>query len=164
MRTPESECLEKAMRLLSRSSHSKRRLSEKLSAAYDSTIVEQTLVELDHLGLLKEREECLIWLNHFLLSKKSKKEVFFALLKRGFEKELITELLETISDERELENALRLLKNTKGLKSNAQKSNEKVFAKLIRKGFSAEVVRIALKTFNNCEFDSDFYENTDSLA
>jgi len=164
MRTPESECLEKAMRFLSRSSHSKRRLSEKLSAAYDTSIVEKTLLELENLGFLKEREECIIWLNHFLLSKKSKKEIYYALLKRGFEKELITEVLETISDERELENALRLLKNTKELKSNTQEANKKAFARLLRKGFSAEVVRIALKNFNNCEFESDFYENTDSLA
>ena len=164
MSTPESECLEKAIRLLSKTSYSKRRLSDKLSAAYDPLLVEKCIRELVHLGYLKEREECQIWLNHYLLSKKSKREIYYSLLKRGYEKDLISELLNTITAEREIENALLLVKNTKATVGNNDKAKEKLFAKLLRKGFSAEIVRIALKTYTNCEFESDFYENTDSLS
>ncbi|GEM_PF-5612356 len=164
MKTPENQCLDKAMRLLSRTSHSKRRLREKLSAAYDSTVVDSTMTQLESLGFLREKEECLIWLNHYLNSKKSKKEIFFALLKRGFDKELISELLDTIDDEREVEIAVHLLKKS-GIQDSKQESHTvKVFEKLIRKGFSVQTVRLALKTFDNREIEADFYENTDSLS
>jgi hypothetical protein len=43
MKTPENQCLEKAMRFVVKNLSSKRRLREKLSAAYDSTIVDSTM-------------------------------------------------------------------------------------------------------------------------
>ena len=164
MKTPENQCLEKAMRLLSRSSHSKRRLREKLSAAYDSTVVDNTMAQLEVLGFLREREECFIWLNHYLNSKKSKKEIFFFFLKRGFEKELISEVLDTVSDEREVEIAVQLLKKTGVTNSEEANGTEKAIEKLVRKGFSVQTVRLALKTFDIREIESDFYENSNSLS
>ncbi len=73
------------------------------------------------MGFLREKEECLIWLNHYLNSKKSKRRFFFALLKRGFEKELISEELNNVSDEREVEIAVQLLKKS-GV-TNSEKAN-----------------------------------------
>lgn len=164
MSTPESDCLGKAISLLSKTSYSKRRLSDKLSAAYNPMLVEHCIQELENLGYLNEREDCQIWLNHYLLSKKSKKEIYYSLLKRGYDKDLISDLLQTVTAEREIQNALLLLKSTKPILTSNEKAYEKLFTKLLRKGFSTETVRTALKTLTNCEIESDFYEKPDSLS
>ena len=163
-KTPESQCLEHAIRLLTRTTQSKRRLHEKLSAAYPTTLIEDTLKELEARGMLNEEKDCRLWLNHHLMGSKSNKEIFYALLKRGYAKELVTKVMKEIGDDREIEVVQKLLQQKLSGKPKTEVAVQKAWLFLQRKGFSTNVIRVTLQQQKFEEELLSIEENTDSSS
>lgn len=131
-------CLQKALALLGQASYSKNKLREKLKPVFPLEIIEETINKLEESELYSEERELGIWLRYYESGKKSKREIELALLNRGFTRNLIRDHLTETNDNREeevLKNLIAQMLKRPGI------SHDKVFQRLLRRGFSASAIK-----------------------
>lgn len=134
-----------AIELLSRQEYSKKRLAEKLmSKGYTEKETAETLEKLEDLKLLNDEETSKSRFR-FLYegSKSSVKEIKYKLLKMGFSREDVDNAMPEVTEERELEAALKTLR----LKYGNNKDPLKMRGYLYRRGFSTDICYSAVEKF-----------------
>lgn len=152
MQDEEQKCLNRAVSLLSRVSYSKKRLNDKLRGKFAQSTIDATIKELEELGLYSETNEIGVWLRYYQGGKKSRREIEYALLQKGFPKNLILEQLESLDEQRD-EEVLKIL--IEQLKNRNNLNDEKIFMRLLRKGFASNSIKKIIREFSS--EDSELY-------
>lgn len=143
----------RAMWLLGKRDYTEKILFEKLiGAGFQKEICASVLARLVELELVNDRRFAERYAQKCMDSNISKRETVMKLWIKGIGKELAFEVLEEI-EVNESESLKNLIKNKYAQKLKAQNGSQKVFATLVRKGFSYSDVRQAMKEYiENCEF------------
>ncbi len=138
----------RALWYLSRSDHSEKALKDKLIAAgFMEDACEEACRRMVELDLINDQRYARRLAEYLSVSGSSKREIAFKLSGKGISSETIKEILsEDESDESE--KVLRLIETKYKNKLSSEKDIEKVFAALIRKGFSYSDVRSALRSYS----------------
>ncbi|MBR6902555.1 MAG: regulatory protein RecX [Clostridia bacterium] len=136
----------RALWLLDRYQYTERRLIDKLKSAGFSEDVSQKAVErLKELGVIDDNGLALRFAEECRSRGISKRAAYLKLMQKGFDSDTIKQALEnTDFDEQE---QLKELIERKYASKIAEGETEKVYAALIRKGFSYNAVRNALKSY-----------------
>lgn len=84
------------------------------------------------------------------INRKSKKELYCALLQKGIEKEIIQEVLEELYEEHDDLEAIRMLIRKKNFKAEeaTEKDRQKLYGYLMRKGFSYTDVESVIREYS----------------
>ena len=135
----------RALWLLDRYTYTERRLLEKLKAArFGAEAAKKAVARLKELGLLDDKALAGRYAEDFAARGVSKREAYAKLLQKGFKSQDIKEALEdAVFDE---ESQLKALIERKYAARLAAGERDKVFAALVRKGFSYRAVRDALRS------------------
>lgn len=138
----------RALWYLSRSDHSKKALADKLiKGGFSKKSVDLAMMRMEELGLIND-ETLAIRLNEYFSSQKmSKKEIYHKLILKGIEKELAKDIV-FCDDESESEKIKELLKTKYSSKLDSEENIKKVYASLVRKGFSFSDIKEALKIYS----------------
>lgn len=142
---PKPSALERALRLLNYRIRGKKELTKSLEERhYQPDEIADAVAQLEKVGLINdERFAKSLAETRVLVSRRGRHAIFFELLKKGIDKELIEEVLAGLSRESELEAARSLA--TSRLKRLADleplKRKMRILSLLQRRGFSAEVIR-----------------------
>ena len=145
----------RALWYLSRSDHSKKALTDKLKkGGFSAQASEDACLRMEELGLIDDLIYAKRVAEYLSVSGSSKREIAYKLSLKGISSDIIKDILETEeSDERE--KIKRLIESKYRNKLSNEKDIQKVFAALIRKGFSYSDVKNALKAYSeeleNCE-------------
>lgn len=137
---------QRALWLLDRYVYTERRLKDKLKSAGFSEDISQKAVErLKELGVIDDSALALRFAEECLRRGISKRAAYAKLMQKGFDSKTIKQALQsTAFDEQE---QLKELIERKYASKIAEGEAEKVYAALIRKGFSYNAVRSALKSY-----------------
>ena len=137
----------RAVWLLDRYTYTERRLAEKLKAAkFGEEAVKKAVERLKELGLVDDRGLSARYAEDCARRGISKREAYYKLYSKGFDEKTVRAALDSADfDEAEQINALLERKYARALNSG---ETEKVYAALVRKGFSYGAVRDALKKYN----------------
>ena len=133
----------RALHLLNDMDRTEGQLREKLKAnQYTDDIIDETLKYVKSFGYVND----LNYTKRFIETKKekkSKKEIYAALCNKGLSKELIDEAMEETYDREDSRHAIaELLRKKKYCpETSTDKDKQKIFAFLMRKGFSYEDIR-----------------------
>ena len=148
-----------ALRILGRREHSSKELKDKLKqrgfTAKNINSVVENLIDLNFLS--DERFTEVYVRSRFKYKKKSPKAIYYDLLKKGVDKELIQNELEAIDEEKIFENARELaMKKFKSLKArNARDIPDKLRNHLAYKAYSTRIINRIIdevrKEMNNAE-------------
>lgn len=146
----------RALWYLDRSDATEKGLYEKLTrAGFDKKASAKVIARFVEVGLLDDRRYAETQAERLLSKNVSKREAVQKMLARGVPYELAKEVLEDIPTD-EQEQITNLIENKYRNKLSAEKGAEKVFAALIRKGFSYSAVRNALREYiEKSEFCED---------
>ncbi len=147
----------RALWYLSRSDHSKKALRDKLIAAgFDPAACEESVNRMAELGLIDDEKYARRLAEYLSASGSSKKEIAYKLTLKGIPSDIIKEIsYEDESDESE--KILKLIETKYKSKLGSEKDLEKVFAALVRKGFSYSDIKSALRTYSEqMEFSEEF--------
>lgn len=138
----------RALWYLSRSDHSKKALTDKLiKGGFSKESVDLAMMRMEELGLIND-ETLAIRLNEYFSSQKmSKKEIYHKLILKGIERELAKDIV-FCDDESESEKIKELLKTKYSSKLDSEENIKKVYASLVRKGFSFSDIKEALKIYS----------------
>ena len=138
----------RALWYLSRSDHSKKALTDKLiKGGFSKESVDLAMMRMEELGLIND-ETLAIRLNEYFSSQKmSKKEIYHKLILKGIERELAKDIV-FCDDENESEKIKVLLKTKYSSKLDSEENIKKVYASLVRKGFSFSDIKEALKIYS----------------
>lgn len=138
----------RALWYLSRSDHSKKALTDKLiKGGFSKDSVDLAVTRMEELGLIND-ETLAIRLNEYFSSQKmSKKEIYHKLILKGIERELAKDIV-FCDDESESEKIKELLKTKYSSKLDSEENIKKVYASLVRKGFSFSDIKEALKAYS----------------
>jgi regulatory protein len=138
----------RALWYLSRSDHSEKALKDKLMAAgFDSNACEEACERMAELDLINDERYARRLVEYLSASGSSKREIAFKLSSKGISSDIARQiLLEDESDEGQ--KILMLIERKYKNKLSNEADIEKVFAALIRKGFSFSDVRAALKDYS----------------
>lgn len=137
---------QRALWLLDRYVYTERRLKDKLKSAGFSEDISQKAVErLKELGVIDDSALALRFAEECSGRGISKRAAYAKLMQKGFDSKTIKQALQsTAFDEQE---QLKELIERKYASKIAEGEAEKVYAALIRKGFSYNAVRSALKSY-----------------
>lgn len=137
----------RAVWLLDRYSYTERRLFEKLTrAGFEKKAASKALLRLKELGLIDDNNLAVLYAGDCARRGVSKRAAYSKLLAKGFDIQTVKAALDcTDFDEKEQINGLLERKYAKYL---AAGETEKVYAALVRKGFSFAAVRDTLKQYN----------------
>jgi len=132
---------DKALNYILRRAHSKEELRTKLkNKGFLEEVISKVLEKLESKQYLDDKEFVRVWiLERKRMKHRSKKELYFELLKKGIKKEIIEEGLSYYQKEDEVLEALEIIK-----KKNYKKNDDefkKIYVFLSRKGFSYEVIK-----------------------
>lgn len=145
MSEQEKQALITALRFLTASAKSRKTLKQKLEEkGYGEEIVEQALGRLEKQGLLNDRAYAQNLLQAYTTHRASgRRKVAFELEKRGINKKLTREVLESYSPQEEREKALEVaqLKNERWKNLDKMKRRKKLYDFLIRRGFEFDLCR-----------------------
>ena len=138
----------RALWYLSRSDHSKKALTDKLiKGGFSKESIDLAMMRMEELGLIND-ETLAIRLNEYFSSQKmSKKEIYHKLILKGIERELAKDIV-FCDDESESEKIKELLKTKYSSKLDSEENIKKVYASLVRKGFSFSDIKEALKIYS----------------
>ncbi len=137
----------RALWYLSRSDHSEKALYDKLIRGGFSEIASRDAVDrMKELGLINDEAYAARMAEYLSQSGISKREAEYKLISRGIPRDIAHELSYTEGDE--VEKIKHLLEHKYANKLGDEDSVKKVFASLIRKGFSYSDVKSALKEYS----------------
>lgn len=140
----------RAMYLLNQMDRTEQQLRTKLKQnGYTDYMIDQALAYVKSFGYINDSG----YTERFIMSrmkKKSKKEIYAALCQKGIDKETIDQALEECYAEEDEKEAIKdLIRKKRFDVENADyKEKEKIYAYLMRKGFSYESVRQVLQVSN----------------
>ena len=140
----------RAMHLLSDMGRTESQLRTKLlQGGYPQKIVDEAITYVKSFGYINDRE----YARNFVESrkeKKSRKEIYAALCKKGLDSELIKEALDECYAGEDSLQAIKALLRKKGYHpGNADlKENQKIIGYLVRKGFQYEDIRKVVNLTN----------------
>ena len=147
----------RALWYLSRADHSEKNLFDKLVRGGFSKEASTVAVKrMKELGLIDDKAYAYRLAEYLSNNGTSRKELYYKLLNKGIPSSLAKDVLQ--SDETDETEKIYKLINTKySKKLESEKGVEKVFAALIRKGFSFSDVRAVLKKYSeNIENSEDY--------
>ena len=145
----------RALWLFDRYTYTERRLFEKLKqAGFNEKAASKAVARLKELGVIDDNSLARQYAEDLSRRGVSKRAAFSKLLQKGFNKSTVVSALEnTVFDEQDQLNTIITRKYASKL---AAGETEKVYAALIRKGFSYRDVREALKKYSEeLEFTGD---------
>ena len=138
----------RALWYLSRSDHSKKALADKLlKGGFCDDAVDQAVLRMEELGLINDEVLAQRLFEYFSLQKMSKNEIYHKLILKGISRELAKETV-FCSDESESDKIKELLKTKYSKKLGSEENIKKVYASLVRKGFSFSDIKEALKEYS----------------
>ncbi len=137
----------RALWYLSRSDHSEKALYDKLNRGeFSSDACKEAVDRMKELGLINDEAYAERMAEHLQQCGISRKEAEVKLVNRGIKRELAREVLEDDGDE--CDKIKHLLEHKYVNKLGNEESVKKVFAALIRKGFSYSDVKSAMKEYS----------------
>ncbi len=149
MSEQEKQAMVTALRLLTATPKSSKKLREKLAEkGYPREVLDLTLEQLEKQGVLNDRALAQSLCRSFINDKPSgRKRIAFELEKRGIRTHLIQEVLEGYSPEEERQKALELARTKweRWPRLAPSKRWKKVYDFLLRRGFDFSVARKALE-------------------
>ncbi len=147
----------RAMFYLDRAERTEKGLYDKLvSAGFEKTACAKVLARLKELGLVDDKRFAENLRDRLLSANASKRQIYYKLTEKGINKDLANETLAYISSD-EKEKIKNLIDKKYKRKLTDKNSVSKVYAALVRKGFSYGDVRDALKQYEEelIGFDGD---------
>ncbi len=137
----------RALWYLDRSDRTEKELFDKLvTAGFEKNACAKVLKRLKELELINDMRYAKRYVGRLVDANTSKKEIYFKLMKKGIPKDIINEAIgETEIDE--ASQIKSLIEKKYKNKITDKNSVQKVYASLIRKGFSFSAVRLALKNY-----------------
>lgn len=139
----------RALWYLDRMDYTEKALFEKLvRAGFNKKVSAEVLAKLCELGLVDDRRYAERFAERCKDNNISKREATAKLLQKGVPYDLIKEVLSEIETD-ESEQIAALLESRYAYKLTQERGFEKVYAALVRKGFSYSAVSQALKKFNS---------------
>ena len=146
----------RALWYLDRMDYTEKALYEKLiKAGFGKRVSAAVIARLCELGVVDDRRYAERMAERLMESNVSKREAMHKMLLKGLSYDLIREMLDSgeIDEEEKIKN---LLEGKYARKLTEEKGTEKVYAALVRKGFSYSAVRTAMKNFTQeLEFCED---------
>ena len=146
----------RALWYLDRMDYTEKALYEKLiKAGFGKRVSAAVIARLCELGVVDDRRYAERMAERLMESNVSKREAMHKMLLKGLSYDLIREMLDSgeIDEEEKIKN---LLEGKYARKLTEEKGAEKVYAALVRKGFSYSAVRTAMKNFTQeLEFCED---------
>jgi regulatory protein len=137
------------LRLLAASPKSSQELKRKLSdKGYSAEIIDQALQDLRTQGVLDDTRYAKDLMARLTLGKAvGRHKIAFELKRHGISKKISSELLETLSDEEEMERALEQARLKWGgwSKLDPQKRKKRLYDFLIRKGYDFQIAQDILQ-------------------
>lgn len=134
--------------LLEKMARSEQQIREKLRKSYyTEDVIDQAVEYAKNFGYINDVSYARGY-THLKMKQKSKKEIYFALLGKGINKEIINEVLEELLDQDD-EKALiiKLIRKKKyNIEAIDRKEIQKINTFLIRKGFQYEQVKEVLES------------------
>lgn len=153
MNEQEKQATITALRLLTATPKSKKRLKQKLrEKGYPAEAIEGALAKLEGEGILNDRNFALSVFQTFSHHRPSgRKRIAFEMEKRGIGEDLAQEILEKYSPEEEREGALELAKTKfeRWRKLDAMKRRKKIYDYLVRRGFDFALTRDIVEETEN---------------
>lgn len=139
---------QRALWYLDSKAYTERELYKKLTEkGFKKEAVAKVIARFIELGLLDDRRFAENYLDRLYSKNTSKREAYYKMMNKGFPKEIIDELINSSSvDERQ--QIREILDKKYRFKLEMRESVEKVYAALIRKGFSFSAVREELKAYS----------------
>ena len=138
----------RALWYLSRSDHSKKALADKLiNGGFCDEAVDRAISRMEELGLINDENLAIRLFEYFSSQKMSKNEIYHKLILKGISRELAKETA-FCSDESESDKIKELLKTKYSKKLDGEENIKKVYASLVRKGFSFSDIKEALKIYS----------------
>ena len=146
----------RALWYLDRMDYTEKALYEKLlKAGFSKKASAAVIARLCELGVVDDRRYAERMAERLMDGNTSKREAMHKMLLKGLSYDLIKEMLEN-SETDEEEKIKNLLEGKYARKLTEEKGSEKVYAALVRKGFSYGAVRTAMKNFTlELEFCED---------
>lgn len=147
----------RALWYLDRMDYTSKKLYEKLvSKGFDKKVCAAVLAKLCEIGIVDDRRYAERLADRLLTAKTSKREAMQKLLYRGVPYDLAKEVLSEFEVDEE-EQLAELIESKYADKLKGENGYSKVYAALIRKGFSYSGVRAALKKFTeDFEFSEEY--------
>ena len=106
---------------------------------YPEECIDRAIAKLCDYGYIDDKAFAHNFLNTYS-SSKGRKKLRYDLLSKGVSQEIIDEVLESLSDEEEIENGERIAKKYIKNKQKDQKNKQKLFAYLAGKGFDFDKI------------------------
>lgn len=122
-----------------------------LERGYSEEEVDKNLVELEKFGLIDDQRFAKSLVDSRVsISRRGRHAIFFEMIKKGLDRDLITSTLSEVTDEEELSAAQSLLKGRARQWSGLDRVSKRrrAFGLLQRRGFSAKVINQLLKVFS----------------
>ncbi len=154
-----NEARDYALKLLRYRPRSRKEIHERLTGkGFDSYRIKMAVEYLERAGLIRDDALAAGLFRHAIERKHlGKKGIEMFLSRRGIERELINGALTAHSREMEKETALRLVdKKIKILKNHPENIvKRKLWGTLQRRGFSADIIHLALKSIKETQMNTD---------
>ncbi len=144
----------RALWYLSRGDHSRRALKDKLRRAFSEDAAEYAVTRMEELGLIDDRAYAERLAHAWNAANVSEKEILRKLFAKGVPGEIARDAVGALSPD-PVAQISELLKTKYRTRIESEDGVRKVYAALVRKGFSFSDVRSALKEYSeileNCE-------------
>lgn len=139
---------QRALWYLDSKAYTERELYKKLTEkGFKKEAVAKVIARFVELGLLDDRRFAENYLERLYSKNTSKREAYYKMMNKGFPKEIIDELINSsFVDERQ--QIREIIDKKYRFKLEREENVEKVYAALIRKGFSFGAVREELKAYS----------------
>lgn len=146
----------RALWYLDRMDYTEKALSEKLiKAGFSKRAVAAVMANLVEFSMIDDRRFAERYAERLIEQNTSKREALNKMYLKGIPYDLAKEVLDEIDSDEESQIA-ELLERKYASKLSAENGMQKVFAALIRKGFSYSAVRAAMKKYNDdLEYSED---------
>ena len=137
----------RAIWYLDRSDHTEKALYEKLlRGGFPQRESEKVIARLKEVGLLDDRRYAENYANRLIDNNVSKREALQKMLLKGVPYDMAKSVLEETETD-ELSQIKNIIEKKYRTKLTLEKGVQKVYAALVRKGFSYDAVKTALKTY-----------------
>lgn len=142
-----SRAKSRALWYLDRSDYTEKALYDKLiKAGFTPEISASVMARICELGLIDDRRYAFTRADKYINSDISRREAYMKLVMKGISKELATEAIESV-DKDEHSQIHSIIEKKYSAKLSDKENIPKVYAALIRKGFSFGAVKDALKAY-----------------
>lgn len=146
----------RALWYLSRSDLSEKKLKEKLTqGGFKSDAAEAAVLRMKELGLINDERLAERLYEYLSSTGASKKEIIYKLQNKGIPYQTVKHLAEEDTSD-ESEKVKNLIETKYASKLKDDSGVQKVFAALLRKGYSFSDVRTALKAYTDEQIDEEF--------